>query len=63
MFEPLMTMDTLATYLGVPKSWLYDNAWQIPHTRVGRMYRFRRSEVDAWLENFRGGPDIALLAS
>ncbi len=56
MIEPLMTLDTLADYLGTPKSWLYDNAHTIPHTRVGRMYRFRRAEIDQWLENFRGGP-------
>ncbi|MGI5286024.1 helix-turn-helix domain-containing protein [Nonomuraea polychroma] len=56
-----MSLEALADYLDVPKSWLYGNAYQIPHTRVGRMYRFRRTEVNAWLEAFRGGPDMTLL--
>ena len=28
---------------------------EIPHIRVGRLVRFRRSEVDAWLSGRQGG--------
>jgi len=53
--EPILTVDELAAFLKKPKSWVYDNAHAIPHVRVGREYRFRLSEVLAWLEASRGG--------
>ena len=61
MFEPLLTVETLAEYLGKPKSWVYDNAHEIPHMKVGREYRFRKSEVDLWLEATRGGTPLRYL--
>jgi excisionase family DNA binding protein len=54
-------VDELATYLQKPKSWVYDNAHEIPHMRVGREYRFRASEVNAWLESYRGGTPLRYL--
>lgn len=54
-------MDELAAYLKKPKSWVYDNAHEIPHMRVGREYRFRLSEVNAWLESSRGGTPLRYL--
>ena len=54
-------MDELAAYLKKPKSWVYDNAHEIPHIRVGREYRFRLSEVLAWLEVRRGGTPLRYL--
>ncbi|WP_405431171.1 excisionase family DNA-binding protein [Streptomyces anulatus] len=51
--RPLATPDQLATYLGVPKSTIYQ--WSsrgggVPLFRVGRHLRARWSDVDAWLE-------------
>ncbi|WP_162795421.1 helix-turn-helix domain-containing protein [Nonomuraea lactucae] len=63
MIQPLWTVDDLAAYLGSPKSWVYDNAHEIPHVRVGREYRFRQAEVDLWLEASRGGCPLSLLAA
>lgn len=60
-FERLMTVNDLAEYLPAKKSWIYDNAHEIPHVRVGREYRFRRAEVDAWLEVSRGGTPLVYL--
>lgn len=59
--EELLTLDELATILKRPKSWVYDNAHAIPHMRVGREYRFRLSEVMAWLEMGRGGTPLQFL--
>jgi excisionase family DNA binding protein len=54
--ESLMTVDELAEYLRVPKDTVYH--WrkhgQGPRGfRTGRYVRFRRSDVDAWLETQR----------
>ena len=51
--ETLMTIDEVAEYLRVPKHTVYH--WR-KHGhgprgfRTGRYVRFRRSDVDAWLE-------------
>lgn len=55
MSARLMTLAEVAQYLGVKKSWLYDNyrAEGIPSYRVGRGLRFRQSDLDRWLEERR----------
>ncbi len=52
--ERLLTVEDLAEYLGVPVATLY--AWRYrrqgpPGFRVGRHVRFRRSDVDDWIED------------
>ena len=52
--ERLLTVEDLAEYLGVPVATLY--AWRYrrqgpPGFRVGRHIRFRRSDVDDWIED------------
>ncbi|GIM87063.1 helix-turn-helix transcriptional regulator [Salinispora arenicola] len=51
--DPLLTIDDVATWLGKPKNTLY--AWHSrgkgPRAiRVGNTLRYRRSEVDRWLD-------------
>ena len=48
---PLMTTIELAYYLSVPRSRVYEccRRWDLPHSRIGREYRFCREDVDAWL--------------
>lgn len=51
--EPLLKPAEVAEYLGVPKPTLYQ--WRHkgegpPALRVGRHLRYRRSDVEAWLE-------------
>jgi excisionase family DNA binding protein len=50
--ESLVGTDEVATYLGKPRSWLYNNATRagIPRYKVGNEYRYRLSEVAAWVE-------------
>jgi len=46
-----LTVGELAELLQVPESWIYARTAtnDIPHVRVGRYVRFKRSEVFAWL--------------
>jgi excisionase family DNA binding protein len=51
--DELMTTEQVATYLTVPVPTIYQ--WRLrgggpTAIRVGRHLRFRRSEVDAWLD-------------
>lgn len=50
--ECLMTTDEVADYLRLTKQtiyvWVSDNS--IPHLKLNGEIRFRRSEIDAWME-------------
>lgn len=49
--EPFVGTAELAEFLNKPRGWLYDNskALGIPCHKIGRQYRYRISEVEAWL--------------
>jgi excisionase family DNA binding protein len=52
--DRLLTVQELANYLGVPVATIY--AWRYRHEgppgfRVGRYLRFRRSDIEEWLNN------------
>jgi excisionase family DNA binding protein len=53
--DQLMDIKEVASYLRLQESTVY--AWakggRIPAFRLGRLWRFRRTELDAWLENQR----------
>lgn len=56
---PLMTSDDLADYLGVPKKTL--EQWRYlgkgpAYAKVGKHVRYRRSDVDAWVDSRIVGP-------
>jgi excisionase family DNA binding protein len=56
--KPLMSSQEVADYLGVPLQTLY--VWSMNGTgpsgyAVGRHRRYRREEVDAWLEQRQTG--------
>jgi len=48
----LMTAHDVAAVLGVPVSWVYEQArsGRIPTVTLGRYRRFRRQAIDAWVE-------------
>ena len=53
--DALMTVDELADYLRVPKSWVYGRTREkgpdaIPRVSCGKYIRFRLNEVLAWLD-------------
>jgi excisionase family DNA binding protein len=56
--EPWSDVHQLAVHFGQTEKWVRKYAYLIPHVRVGRQYRFRISEADAWLEQWRGGEDV-----
>jgi excisionase family DNA binding protein len=54
--DPLLTLDDLARYLGVPVATIYD--WRVSGrgplgVRVGRHVRFTREDVTAWVVEHR----------
>lgn len=55
MSEPWASVDEASRHLGVAKDTIY--RWietrDLPAHRVGRLWKFKLSEVDAWIE--RGG--------
>lgn len=55
MSEPWVSVDEVSRHLGVAKDTIY--RWietrGLPAHRVGRLWKFKLSEVDAWVE--RGG--------
>lgn len=50
--ERLMTLGEVAAYLRVSNDTVYRmaNTGTIPTSKVGNQWRFRREDVDAWLE-------------
>lgn len=56
--EPWSDVHQLAAHFGQTEKWVRKYAHLIPHVRVGRQYRFRISEADAWLEQWRGGEEV-----
>jgi len=57
--EPLLSVQELAEYLGVPVATLYQ--WRTKRygpvgLRVGKHIRYRRQEVERWLASLSDGP-------
>lgn len=57
MSEPWRSADDIAAHLGVTKdtvySWIADK--HMPAHKVGRLWKFQASEVDAWVRNGGAG--------
>ncbi len=55
--ETFLTTDEVLEYLQVNLRTVYRliKAGKIPAVRVGRQWRFRKSDIDAWLERERSG--------
>ncbi len=53
MHDPLLTIQDVSAYLGIPVATLYQ--WRYQGTgpqaaRMGRHLRYRREDVDAWVD-------------
>ncbi len=50
--EKLMTLEEVADYLRLSKDTVYRmaNTGKIPASKVGNQWRFRKEDVDQWLE-------------
>ena len=57
----LMSLPEVARYLAMAERTIYDWAQtgRIPAFKLGATWRFRRSEIDAWLETQRSGPVVS----
>ena len=51
MTDPLLTAEQVASMLGVPKTWIYEQSRKglIPTVELGRYRRFRREAIEAWI--------------
>lgn len=59
---PLLSLDELMTWTGVPKSTLYSllSAGKGPRClKIGRVLRFRASDVESWLEELTNAREAA----
>ncbi len=54
--EKLMTIDDLSEYLQVKKRTLYDwvKKGRIPAIKTVGQWRFKRDQIDAWLQEHHG---------
>lgn len=48
----VMTAEQLAAYLSFSKNWIYRKAeaGELPGTKMGNRWRFKKSIIDQWLE-------------
>jgi excisionase family DNA binding protein len=53
--DPLFTVKTLAKYLGVSDQWVDERVHlcEIPFIKVGKFPRFRKSDIDRWLDTLK----------
>ncbi len=60
--ETLLTADEVASLLRVTRGWVYaeTRARRIPHVRLGRYVRYRRSAVEAWVDRLEASSTDAL---
>ncbi len=59
MRESLLTAEQVASVLGVPRSWVYEQSRRgtIPTVTLGRYRRYRREAIEAWVADMEaGGP-------
>lgn len=56
MIEPLLSVDDVAAILGVKRDTVYKliNRDDLPGFKVGRLWKFKQNEVDAWVDKQPG---------
>lgn len=59
MTEPWVSVDQVATHLGVAKDTVYRwiEAKSLPAQRVGRLWKFKLSDVDRWVTDGMAAED------
>jgi excisionase family DNA binding protein len=59
MAENLVGIEEAARFLSVKVSWLYEQVrlGKVPSYRIGKFRRFRISELEAYLQARRDGPN------
>jgi excisionase family DNA binding protein len=56
MTERLLSVDDVATFLGVKRDTVYKliDRDKLPGLKVGRLWKFRQEEIDTWLDKRPG---------
>lgn len=56
--DQLLTADDVADLMRVTRAWVYAETRRdaLPHLRLGRYVRYRRSAIDAWMITVEHGP-------
>ncbi|MBI4766893.1 MAG: helix-turn-helix domain-containing protein [Deltaproteobacteria bacterium] len=51
-------IEELSRYLGIKKSTIYSRVGkrEIPYYKIGRLIRFRREDIDRWIEGHKREP-------
>jgi len=52
--QVLLDVAEVAHILRVPRSWVYSHLSELPAIRLGRYVRFKRSEIERFLEHKTG---------
>lgn len=56
-----INLDEAAKYLGIKpttlRSWIKDPKNEVPAHKVGRMWKFKRSEIDIWVNSGKSAID------
>jgi excisionase family DNA binding protein len=57
--DDLLTADEVAALLRMTSAWVYSETRRnrIPHLRLGRYVRYRRSTIVAWMGKLEAGSD------
>lgn len=55
--DELLTLDEVAAFLKLPKSWIYERTRRklIPHVKLGKYLRFPRAALSRWVHGDDGG--------
>lgn len=53
--KEFLAVVELSHYLGIKKSSLYSmvEKREIPYYKIGRLVRFKKADIDAWIEGFK----------
>ena len=59
--DKLLTADDVADLMRVTRAWVYAETRRnaLPHLRLGRYVRYRRSAIEAWMRTIERGPDAS----
>ena len=63
MSDRLLTAAEVADYLAVKESWVREATrdGRLPHLRLGRYRRYRRSDIESWLAEQQTGGRLAFV--
>lgn len=58
--DPLLTADEVADLMRVTRAWVYAQTRRdaLPHLRLGRYVRYRRSAIETWMRQVERGPRL-----